>query len=78
MIFPKKDSVYQNLNTSFTNFGELLVDLKENSFTGCVQVSFWEYDGLLLLDNGNIVNAVEEINENQVSRQYAVKRVLKR
>ncbi len=76
MIFPKRDSVYQNLNTSFTNFGELLIDLKENSFTGCVQVSFWEYDGLLLLDNGNIVNAVEEIIENQVSGQDAVKRVI--
>jgi hypothetical protein len=76
MIFPKRDSVYQNLNTSFTNFGELLVDLKENSFTGCVQVSFWEYDGVLLLDNGNIVNAVEEINDNQVSGQDAVKRVI--
>ena len=66
MIFPKHDSVYQNLNTSFTNFGELLVDLKENSFTGVVQVSYWEYDGILLLDNGNIINAVEEINGNVI------------
>jgi len=75
MIIPKQDAVYQNLNTSFTNFGELLVDLKENSFTGCVQVSFWEYEGVLLLDNGNIINAVEEINENVISGQGAVKRV---
>ena len=62
MIFPKRDSVYQNLNTSFTNFGELLVDLKENSFTGVVQVSYWEYEGILLLDSGNIINAIEEIS----------------
>ncbi len=75
MLFPKQDAVYQNLNTSFTNFGELLVDLKENSFTGCVQVSFWEYDGILLLDNGNIINAVEEINGKLVSGQGAVKLV---
>jgi len=75
MIFPKQDAVYQNLNTSFTNFGELLVDLKENSFTGVVQVSFWEYDGNLLLDGGNIVNAVEEINGEIISGQVAVKRV---
>jgi hypothetical protein len=75
MIIPKQDAVYQNLNTSFTNFGELLVDLKENSFTGCVQVSFWEYEGVLLLDNGNIINAVEEINGDQISGQGAVKRV---
>ncbi len=75
MIFPKKDSVYENLNTSFTNFGELLVDLKENSFTGVVQVSYWEYEGILLLDNGNIINAIEEINGKVVTGQNAVKTV---
>jgi hypothetical protein len=75
MIFPKQDAIYQNLNTSFTNFGELLVDLKENSFTGVVQVSFWEYEGILLLDSGNIVNAVEEVNGKIISGQMAVKQV---
>ena len=75
MIFPKRDSVYQNLNTSFTNFGELLVDLKENSFTGVVQVSYWEYEGILLLDNGNIINAIEELNEKVATGQSAVKNV---
>ena len=75
MIFPKRDSVYQNLNTSFTNFGELLVDLKENSFTGVVQVSYWEYEGILLLDNGNIINAIEEINGDIITGQSAVKKV---
>ena len=73
MIFPKRDPVYQNLNTSFTNFGELLVDLKENSFTGVVEVSFWEYEGVLLLDGGNIINAVQEINGNVITGQEAVK-----
>jgi len=75
MIFPKKDSVYQNLNTSFTNFAELLIDLKENSFTGVVQVSFWEYEGILLLDNGNIINAIENINGKILTGQSAVKSV---
>ncbi len=75
MIFPKKDPIYQNLNTSFTNFGELLVDLKENSFTGVVQVSYWEYEGILLLDTGNIINAIEEINAEVITGQTAVQRV---
>ncbi len=75
MIFPKKEAVYQNLNTSFTNFGELLVDLKENSFTGVVQVSFWEYEGVLLLDRGNIINAVQEINGKVITGQDAVSAV---
>ena len=73
MIFPQREAVYQNLNTSFTNFGELLVDLKENSFTGVVQISYWEYEGVLLLDNGNIINAVQEINDNVITGQDAVK-----
>ncbi|HDD56029.1 MAG TPA: hypothetical protein ENG59_07305 [Chloroflexi bacterium] len=75
MIFPKRDAVYQNLNTSFTNFGELLVDLKENGFTGVVQVSFWEYDGVLLLDNGSVVNASQEAGRYTLSGQDAVKAV---
>lgn len=78
MIFPKREPVYQNLNTSFTNFGELLVDLKENSFTGVVQVSYWEYEGVLLLDNGNIINAIQEINGDIISGQEAVKSVTSR
>ncbi len=72
MIFPKRDSVYQNLNTSFTNFGELLLDLKDNGFTGVVQVSYWEYEGVLLLDNGNIINAIEEISGTILTGQSAV------
>jgi hypothetical protein len=75
MIFPKREAVYQNLNTSFTNFGELLVDLKDNGFTGVVQVSYWEYEGVLLLDNGNIVNAVQEIDGDVISGQEAVRSV---
>ena len=75
MIFPKDEAVYQNLNTSFTNFAELLVDLKGNSFTGCVQVSYWEYEGMLLLDNGTVVNAVEEIGGKQITGKEAAKRV---
>jgi hypothetical protein len=73
MIFPKRAPVYENLNTSFTNFGELLVDLKENGFTGVVEVSFWEYEGVLLLDSGNIINAVQEISGTVITGQEAVK-----
>lgn len=72
MIFPKGQAVYENLNTSFTNFGELLLDLKANSFTGYVQVSFWEYEGILFLDNGNIANAVEEAGATRATGQEAV------
>lgn len=76
MIFPKNIPVYKNLNTSFTDVGELLKNLEENGFTGCVEVVFWEYDGLLLMDNGNVVNAVEEIDGGTFTGQGAVERVI--
>ena len=60
MIFPKVQALFENLNTSFTNVGELLLDLQANSVTGYVQVSFWEYEGILFLNSGSIVNAIEE------------------
>lgn len=34
MIFPKVQVLYENLNTSFTNIGELLLNLQANSVTG--------------------------------------------
>lgn len=75
MIYPKGDVVYENLNTSFTNFDELLTDLKSNSFTGSLEVSFWEYEGNVFLDNGNVVNAVEEIDDSRATGKTAVEHV---
>jgi hypothetical protein len=60
MILPKGKAVYENLNTSFANLGEMLLDLNANGFTGYVRVAFWEYDGLLFLDRGKVINAVQE------------------
>lgn len=78
MIYPKGDAVYENLNTSFTNFDELLTDLKSNSFTGSLEVSFWEYEGNIFLDNGNVVNAVEEIDGSRSTGKTAVEHVRKK
>lgn len=78
MIFPKGQTVYKDLNTSFTNIGELLLDLKTNSFTGYVQVSFSEYEGILFLDSGNIVNAVAEAEGKRKTGQEAVSNVTTR
>ena len=76
MIFPKGQAVYENLNTSFTNVGELLLDLKANSFTGYVQISFWEYEGILFLDSGDIINAVEETEGRRMTGQEAVSSIM--
>ena len=76
MIFPKGKMMYENLNTSFTNFGELLLNLNATSFTGYVHVSFLEYEGVLLVDSGKVVNAFEEIGETRATGQKAVASIL--
>lgn len=72
MILPKGEAIYENLNTSFTNFGELLSNLKANNITGYVLVSFWEYEGVFFLDSGNIINAIEEGENSRNIGQEAV------
>ena len=49
MILPLGKVAYENLNTSFTDFSGFLEDLKANSFTGYVRVSFWQYDGAVFM-----------------------------
>lgn len=75
MIFPKAQALYESLNTSFTNIGELLLNLQANSVTGYVQISFWEYEGILFLDNGSIINAIEETKGRRKTGQDAVSNV---
>ncbi len=75
MILPKGKALYENLNTSFTNFGELLLNLRSNSFTGYVSVSFWTYSGTLFMDKGNLVNAVEDAEGKVTTGQQAVSHI---
>jgi hypothetical protein len=61
MIFPRGQVLYENLNTSFTQLDAMLAELRNNQFTGYVQLTGWEYEGVLLFDTGRIVNASEEV-----------------
>ncbi|MBC8183545.1 hypothetical protein H8E88_20825 [candidate division KSB1 bacterium] len=72
MIFPKGKAIHENLNTSFTNFEELLSDLKTNQITGYAHISFWDYEGVLFLDSGNIINAIEETENERNAGQEAI------
>lgn len=60
MLFPKGQALYENLNTSFAQLDAMVNELKNNQFTGYAQLSAWEYTGILLLDTGNLVNAIED------------------
>jgi hypothetical protein len=73
MIIPKGKIIHAALSTSFTDINELLRDLSENSFTGCCQVSFWEYEGYLFMDTGKIVSALEELQKDPIIRSFGDK-----
>ncbi len=60
MLLPKGQAVFEQLNTSFAQLDAMLSELKNDRFTGYVEIIAWDYDGILLLDTGNLVNAVEE------------------
>jgi hypothetical protein len=60
MLFPKNQVLHENLNTSFTQLDALLAELRSNQFTGYVQITGWEYKGILLFDTGRIINASED------------------
>jgi hypothetical protein len=64
MILPKGKTVHENMNTSYTNLSELLMDLKANSFTGYLSVTFLDYEGTIFVDGGNVINAYENAEGN--------------
>jgi len=61
MIFPRERVVYEHLNTSFTQLDAMLNELKADLFTGYVRLAARTYEGILLVDAGRVVNAIEEI-----------------
>lgn len=78
MMFPKDRTVYANLNTSFTDFDELLLDLRGKRITGYVVVSFKEYDGVLFIDAGETIAALEQRGEARSTGDTAAAEVTAR
>jgi hypothetical protein len=76
VILPVGKPLYQNLSTSYTQFDEMLSDLRANRFTGYIKVSFWEYEGILIFDVGKLVSAVEETKEGKLVGPEAVQGIL--
>ena len=76
MILPKGEAVYENLRTSFVDLNSFLLSLKEDDFTGYVQLSFWDYEGVLFLEAGEIVNATEEARGTRKRGEEAVENII--
>lgn len=72
MILPKDRTVYANLSTSFTGFGELLLELKATRHSGFVRVGFPGYEGVLFMLAGEVIHALEEVQDVRVTGPAAV------
>lgn len=77
MILPKGDIVHENLRTVFVDLNSFLQTLKEDNFTGYLQVSFWDYEGILFLEAGEIVNAFEEAQGKRRGGEEAVENIIR-
>jgi hypothetical protein len=65
VILPKGEAIYEDLNTSFTDIDELMLDLRSNAHTGYVQIGYWQYSAILFMDSGTVINAVEESEDGK-------------
>ena len=61
MILPRGQVIHENLNTSFAQIGPMLEELKADLFTGYILLAAKEYEGIVLLDKGTVLNAAEEV-----------------
>jgi hypothetical protein len=61
MLILKGQIIHKNLSTTYTQMDQFMAGLQKQQFTGLCTVSFWEYDGVLFLVGGDMVNGLEEI-----------------
>jgi hypothetical protein len=61
MLFPRGQTVHENLSASFAQLEGMLADLKRDRFTGYLRVTNLEYEGILLFDTGNVIWAADEM-----------------
>lgn len=78
MLLPQGLEKHKNLSTSFTRFDQLLQDLSENRFSGYVKLNFWEYEGVLVLDTGRMIEAFSSEKNVHLSGEMAILRLFAR
>ncbi|MCK5552695.1 MAG: hypothetical protein KAJ09_06080 [Deltaproteobacteria bacterium] len=76
MIFPKGEVVHRNLSTSYTNLNGLLLSLKSEDFSGYVKIGFLDYEAVLFMDSGDVINAVEQVGDVKRFGQRAISKIV--
>lgn len=76
MIFPKGEVMHKNLSTSYTNLNGLLLSLKGEDFSGYVKIGFMDYEAMLFMDSGDIINAIEQMGDKKRVGQRAITNII--
>jgi hypothetical protein len=64
MIYPKGETVYQNLSTEYTDLPQLLSTLKPKSFSGIVEIDTAGKKGAFFIVSGEVVNAASGVESD--------------
>lgn len=66
MFFPKGEVRHQDLSTAYTDLAGLLMALKSEGFSGTVELSFPDLQGVLFVVSGEVVNGeTRKVNESE-------------
>ena len=76
MLLPQGIEKHRNLSTSFTRFDHLLRELAENRFSGYMKLNSWEYEGVLVIDTGRMLEAYSSERDIYLTGEQAVLRLL--
>jgi len=77
-LLPAGKSLHGMLATHYTRLRSLIHDLRESRFSGYLKLEFWEYEGFLIFDTGNIVQSYERDGDSLKSGVKALLNIEKR
>ncbi len=78
MLIPKGNDLWSDLRISFIDVDKLMLFLKRDDYTGYVKFEFTDTQGLIFLQEGDVVNGVKVLEEERKGGQEAVQNILTR
>ena len=76
MLLPVGNVLHKELSTSFVNFSEFIRELRQSRFSGYVRLNFWQYEGIMILEYGKIVQAYSSEKEQFITGTEALFRII--
>ena len=76
MLVARGETKWANLSSFFVNTNKLFIFLKQKDFTGYVHILYPESQGLILFQEGDVVNGLIEEEKQRKFGQETVRRIL--